>query len=191
MNVSSSPPATEMSLLSQRSMKIIDAFVKIHDAHVLHGDFELRHVLSRPNDAQVYIVDFECASDGHVCKRDQASLRKYEWKPSKGIFGCDELFDAACDLRIWTPCRPLVLAVVTAMMTFFSAIGVVRFNGNPVYIWTNPTSDSYIRWCKAHEFQPDLDKLRKEADSVLEDFYNRYQDRFPLIGDPRQGGPPP
>lgn len=99
-------------------MKVVDALAKIHDAHVLHGDFELRHVLSKPNDAQVYIVDFDRASDRHFCKRDQSLLRKYEYEPNKGLFGCNELYKAALELDIWTPSRPLDLVVVTVMMTF-------------------------------------------------------------------------
>lgn len=57
-----------------------------------------------------------------------------------------------------------------------------------MYIWTNPTPDNYIKWCAAHDFEPDLDALRKEAERVLDEYYKTYQDRFPLIGDPRKGG---
>ncbi len=84
--------------------KIIEAFVRLHNAGVQHNDIDTYHIILDEADSEnlkVRIIDFDHA-EKHTCKREM-EIRPYEFAPWRGDFRCWELYDLALDTDFWTP----------------------------------------------------------------------------------------
>ncbi|KII90557.1 hypothetical protein PLICRDRAFT_39132 [Plicaturopsis crispa FD-325 SS-3] len=78
------------------NVQTIDNLLEIHDCGVCHRDFSERHILD--NDGQPFVVDFRHA-ELHDCGRDLIIVG--DWRPTADDFGCDEVRDAAWNMRLW------------------------------------------------------------------------------------------
>lgn len=78
----------------------MDALLRIHRLGVIHGEFEPKHVVvdstGRPR-----IVDFDHA-ELHQC-RVKHIFALYELEPPQCEVDCDEIYETATEMDIWTP----------------------------------------------------------------------------------------
>lgn len=82
--------------------KILDAYVQIHDAGVMHRDVAERNVLVNDK-GQVSIIDFETAVKMR-CRRTYSVPAPGDIGPNRKVWGCQELCDVGYALGIWKPC---------------------------------------------------------------------------------------
>lgn len=88
--------------LYQCRLKILDAFVQIHDAGVKHRDVTEENVLIN-DEGRVSIIDFEGATKMR-CRRIYSVPAPGDIGPNKKVWGCQELYDLGYALEIWKPC---------------------------------------------------------------------------------------
>ncbi|TFY63650.1 hypothetical protein EVG20_g6230 [Dentipellis fragilis] len=163
-----SPIEVEFEELSDAlKSKIVDCMVGIHKAGIQHKDFRERNVLITPGGDDVRIIDFDRASIHQCRRRLKMGIDHYE--PLDGDFGCDELHFMGQLLDIWTP--------------YFRQCAGVGF-----IIFLCPDVDKLVKLVMREHPGRDEDRVREEAEAVLEWYYDAYGDRFknPDIMDPRQ-----
>lgn len=79
------------------------AFTQIHEACVEHNDIVERNVLLNDK-GHVSVIDFAGAS-GKVCNRHLLIPPLGALGPDENEFGCEELYDLGCELKMWRPCE--------------------------------------------------------------------------------------
>ena len=52
---------------------------------------------------RVRIIDFDYASGEHQCRAVQRTYKLFELEPAPAELSCDELYDTAAEMDIWTP----------------------------------------------------------------------------------------
>ena len=87
-----------------RRVRVISAFVEIHNAGVAHNDVSERNVLDR--DGIPLVIDFEDATEEECERKMDVGVNNIRPHPQK--FGCRELFALADELGLWKPgqCGP-------------------------------------------------------------------------------------
>lgn len=75
---------------------------QLHLSGVYHGDFVPRNVVIA-DDGQPRIVDFDHGSGKHQCPAVQRVYKLYEPEPSPRELCCDELYEVAIEMDLWTP----------------------------------------------------------------------------------------
>lgn len=83
-------------------LKILDAYVQIHDAGVKHRSVGERNVVIN-DEGRVSIIDFEKATKVR-CKRTYSLPAPGDIGPNEKVWGCQELCDVGYALEIWKPC---------------------------------------------------------------------------------------
>ena len=85
-------------------MQIKDHMIAIHDAGVMHADFNPSHaVVSDVDPTDWRIIDFSWARK-HECER-QMDVVLYQWQPTRLEFRCAHLFNVIHMLDLWTPSK--------------------------------------------------------------------------------------
>ncbi|TFY63642.1 hypothetical protein EVG20_g6228 [Dentipellis fragilis] len=157
-------PALPIALRSQ----ILDHMYAIHKAGIVHGDFREPNVLVKSTEdiTSVRIIDFGLARVKKCRKRMNVQLGEY--KPHTGDFGCNELWTVIDVLDLWTPYH-------------------LRCAGLTFYIFSYPDVDSLVAFLKPR-CPREEESLRKEAEEVLNSWYNHYGHRIEDFGidDPRK-----
>jgi len=66
--------------------KVLEAFDKIHELGVVHNDVRADNILVSLRDDDVWVVDFECASDGNEesFQSEQNVVRRLMTKVKEG-----------------------------------------------------------------------------------------------------------
>ncbi|PSR82306.1 hypothetical protein PHLCEN_2v6097 [Hermanssonia centrifuga] len=149
--------------------KIIEAFVRIHNAGVQHNDIETYHVILDQSDSEnlkVRIIDFDNA-EKHTCTR-KMEIRPYGFAPWRGDFMCWELYDLALDTDFWTP-------------TWFS------FMGFTVSVFETCDPKSLAEYVAPYFTLWPRDVLEKKAQELLQEFRDKYRDRAEFLDYPFDG----
>ncbi|PSR76125.1 hypothetical protein PHLCEN_2v8675 [Hermanssonia centrifuga] len=151
--------------------KIIEAFVRLHNAGVQHNDIDTYHIILDEADSenlQVRIIDFDHA-EKHTCKREM-EIRPYEFAPWRGDFRCWELYDLALDTDFWTPTP-----------TWFS------FMGFTVSVFETCDPKSLAEYVAPYFTLWPRDVLEKKAQELLQEFRDKYRDRAEFLDYPFDG----
>ena len=88
-------------------LRIVRALIHLHhEAHLVHGDFEVdagwRHLLVM-DDESVRLIDFD--ESGEHCCEQAMPVDLWQYEPTVREFGCMELWDIFVRLSVWTPCK--------------------------------------------------------------------------------------
>lgn len=81
----------------------MDALVRIHRLGVIQGEFEPRHVVV-DSKGHPRIVDFGHA-EIHQCRAANRTYKLFELEPPQCEVDCDEIYETATEMDIWTPGR--------------------------------------------------------------------------------------
>ena len=78
-------------------------YMAIHKRNIQLNDWGSMNVVvdNLENPKRLVVIDFQDATD-HVCKR-QHDVALYCLPPWQETFGCDELYNMAKRMEIWTP----------------------------------------------------------------------------------------
>lgn len=115
-------------------LKIMDAFVQIHDAGVKHCDVAERNVLVNDN-GRVSVIDFEDAIKMR-CQRTYRVPAAGDIGPNPKVFGCEELCDLGFTLDIWKPCAssPFHLQSVPLFL-IYSLRPIITLDSHSYALW--------------------------------------------------------
>ena len=80
---------------------MIDALVRIHRLGVNHGEFKPQHVVV-DSKGHPRIIDFDHAGL-HQCGAAKHTFVLYETEPLQTEVNCDEVYETAVEMDIWTP----------------------------------------------------------------------------------------
>ncbi|KAA1475487.1 hypothetical protein DENSPDRAFT_883600 [Dentipellis sp. KUC8613] len=153
--------------------QILDHMYAIHEADILHNDFREPHVLIKSTDdtVAVRIIDFGLSRVSKCRKRMDVKVGDYQ--PSRGAFGCNELYTVMNSMNLWTPRESHPLSQLQNM----------SFN-----IFSYPDVDSLVAYLKRQRPEQEEGSLRAEAAEVLGSWYNDYGHRIEDFGidDPRK-----
>lgn len=79
----------------------MEAFNQLHESCVEHNDVVERNVLVNQC-GHVSIIDFAGAT-GTLCRRHLLIPPLGALGPTENEFGCEELYDLGCELKMWRP----------------------------------------------------------------------------------------
>lgn len=79
----------------------MEAILRVHAASIQHNDLRESNILVSANNLEVRLIDFGEATE-HQCRcRKQIVL--YSYPPSESEVMCDEVYETAYVMDIWTP----------------------------------------------------------------------------------------
>ncbi|GJE91882.1 hypothetical protein PsYK624_080330 [Phanerochaete sordida] len=142
--------------------------LKIHLAGLSLGELDAEHFLL--SDAgEVRIVNFGRANV-HKCHAKK-ELDVQAWEPKQQDYDCNELYLLMQEFELWTP-------------------GSFTFLNSEWPIFSYPTYEHLVEFyfrCPPHHpaMIEEVEEFAQEAREALDRFYAQYEERFPLIGDPR------
>lgn len=104
------------------------AFNQIHECGVEHNDVAERHVLVN-DQGRVSVMGFAMAK-AIDCQRHLLIPPVGGLGPDETEFGCEELYDLGCELKMWRPCEhyPLYLPTPSSLLKIHSWANFITSN---------------------------------------------------------------
>lgn len=112
----------------------MNAFKKIHNAGVFHGDVAERNVLVN-EEGRVSVIDFEEGLELE-CERTVAVPGLGDLAPREAELRCPELWDLGWRMRLWKPCKHAFFSYNgSTVLTLVFIDGLHLYNSDDRPLW--------------------------------------------------------